>query len=113
MLSRQNTPALPTALSSTSDLRGVYGRTEESRAEELAQAAAKAEQTGMRPLQANLRGLYVHVALRSRMKSLPAGKTLRYKGTDAKMWKALQMEKAGSLETDILLVFSAELHAPA
>lgn len=110
MLSRQNTPALFTALSSTSD-RGVYGRTEESRAEELAQAAAKAEQTGMRPLQANLRGLYV--ALRSRMKSLPAGKTLRYKGADAKMWKALQMEKAGSLETDILLVFSAELHAPA
>ena len=90
------------------------GRTEESRAEELAQAAAKAEQTGMRPLQANLRGLYVHVALRSRMKSLPAGKTLRYKGADdAKRWKALQMEKAGSLETDILLVFSAELHAPA
>ena len=47
------------------------------------------------------------------MKSLPAGKTLRYKGADAKMWKALQMEKVGSLETDILLVFSAELHAPA
>ena len=88
-----------------------HGYTEESRAEKLAQAEAKAEQTGKGvPLDA-LRGLYVE--LRKRMPTLPApGIMLRCKGGTPAMRKALQMEKAGLLDTDILQMISAALHPP-
>ena len=99
------------AAKSATHNRTRHGYTEESRAKELAQAEAKAEQTGKKVALDALRGLYVE--LRKRMPTLPApGIMLRCKGGTPAMRKALQMEKAGLLDTDILQMISAALHPP-